>query len=68
MEIPFASLSADALAGVIDEFILREGTDYGDVEASLEKKRRDIIAQLESGKAKLMFDAETESITMVPAK
>lgn len=68
MEIPFNSLSPEALEGVIDDFILREGTDYGDVEASLEKKRKDVLHQLKQGKVKLVFDQESESITMVPAR
>lgn len=68
MEIPIQNLSAEALEGVIDDFIHREGTDYGAVEASLERKRREIMTQLEKGFVKLMFDPETESITLVPAK
>ena len=68
MEIPIESLSAEALQGVIDEFILREGTDYGAVEATLERKRREILSHLEKGIAKLVFDPETETITLVPAK
>lgn len=68
MEIPIESLSAEALQGVIDEFILREGTDYGAIEATLERKRRDVFAQLENGEAKLVYDSETETVTLVPAK
>ena len=68
MEIPIESLSAEALQGVIDEFIQREGTDYGAVEATLERKRRDVLSQLESGKAKLVFDSETETVTLVAVK
>jgi uncharacterized protein YheU (UPF0270 family) len=41
--IPVDKLSAEALNGVIKEFISRDGTDYGEVEASAEKKfRRDV--------------------------
>ncbi len=65
MDIPPESLSREALQGVIDDFILREGTDYGVSEASLDKKRQDVLRQLENGKAKIVFDAETESITLV---
>jgi len=65
MDIPLESLSAEALEGIIDDFILREGTDYGAAEASLESKRRDILAQLKKGKAKIVFDHESESITLV---
>jgi uncharacterized protein YheU (UPF0270 family) len=68
MDIPIESLSAEALHGVIDEFILREGTDYGAIEATLERKRREILSQLESGEAKLVYDSETETVTLVPAK
>lgn len=64
MEVPWESLSADALEGVIDDFILREGTDYGSIEASLEKKRADILKQLKARKIRLWFDPETESITL----
>ena len=64
MDIPPESLSPEALQGVIDDFILREGTDYGVSEASLDKKRQDVLRQLEKGKAKIVFDAETESITI----
>ena len=40
--IPAEQLSADALQGLIEEFITREGTDYGEVEWSLDQK----VAQL----------------------
>jgi hypothetical protein len=63
-EIPWTSLSEDALFGVIDDFILREGTDYGWQEVSLERKREDIRRQLEKRKIKIMFDPASESITL----
>jgi uncharacterized protein len=66
VEIPFQQLTNDALQGVIYDFILREGTDYGTQEASLEKKREDILRQLKNGKAKIVFEPETESITLLP--
>lgn len=65
LEIPFQQLSGDALTGVIDDFILREGTDYGNLEASIEKKREDVLRQLKNGRAKIVFEPETESITLV---
>lgn len=65
LEIPFQQLSGDALTGVIDDFILREGTDYGNLEASLDKKREDVLRQLKNGRAKIVFEPETESITLV---
>ncbi|MDJ0789578.1 MAG: YheU family protein [Myxococcota bacterium] len=66
VEIPFRELSAEALQGVIESFVNREGTDYGAVERSLEEKVRDVRRQLERGEALLLFDPETESINLVP--
>lgn len=65
IEIPFSRLSADAQDGVIDDFISREGTDYGWHEASLENKRAQVRAQIEDGRVKLVFDPSLESVTLL---
>lgn len=57
-------LSSDALLGVIDDFILREGTDYGEHESSLEEKRAQVRAQLQTGTAEIWFDPESQSVTL----
>lgn len=59
--IPVNKLSARALQGVIEEFISRNGTDYGAVEASLETSIRQVKSRLKSGSAVLLFDDETET-------
>ncbi len=67
VEIPLESVSEDALNEIIASFIEREGTDYGAVEASFEKKVADIRRQLQKGDTKLFFDPNTESVTFLPA-
>jgi uncharacterized protein YheU (UPF0270 family) len=54
-------LSPEALRGLVEEFVTRDGTDYGAVERSVEEKIADVIAQLSSGEARLVFDPETET-------
>ena len=63
--IPPEQLSADALQGVIEEFITREGTDYGDVEWSLLDKVKQVHAQLRSGGAQIVFDTHAETCTIM---
>lgn len=65
IEIPREKLSDDALIGVIDEFILREGTDYGSVELSLDAKRDRLLKQLDRGEVKIVFETESQSVTLV---
>lgn len=57
--IPVSKLSHEALRGVIEEFISRAGTDYGEIEATQEPKFRQVKHKLENGSAVLVFDGET---------
>ena len=70
MKIPHASLSADALRRIIESFVLREGTDYGDEPApgqhGLDAKCAAVLRQLEAGEAEIDFDPETETIDVRP--
>ena len=64
VKIPYDQLSPKALHGVIEEFVTRDGTDYGEVEIPLETKIAQVLAQIKSGKAIIFFDQETESCTI----
>lgn len=65
MDIPYTELSKETLTAVIEEFITREGTDYGEFEYSLEDKIRHVRMQLERGEVKITFDPESETCTLV---
>ncbi len=58
-------LSPDALRGVIEAFVLREGTEYGARDYSLEEKVLQVMRQLERGEAQIMFDPNTETVGLV---
>lgn len=64
--VPHADLSAEALRGVVEAFVLREGTDYGERDVSFETKVAQVVRQLECGEARIMFDPVTESVSIVP--
>jgi uncharacterized protein YheU (UPF0270 family) len=65
IRVPHTALSPAALQGLIEEFITREGTDYGEREHSLEEKRASVQRQLERGEAVILFDPQSESTTLV---
>jgi uncharacterized protein len=58
-------LAPDTLRAVIESFVLREGTDYGLHETSLDDKVAQVLTQLRRGKAHVVFDPATESVTIV---
>jgi len=65
VKISFDQLSPEALQGLIEEFVTRDGTDYGKVEASLETKKAQVLSQLKSGKAVIVYDFQSESCTIL---
>lgn len=65
IEIPAERLSAEVLRAVIEEFILREGTDYGSYEVSLEDKIDHVRGQLSRGDVLITFDPATENCNLL---
>jgi len=63
--IPHTELAADLLRAVVESFVLREGTDYGEQEFSLAQKVAKVVRQLERGEAQILFDPDTESVAIV---
>ncbi|MDQ3034343.1 MAG: YheU family protein [Myxococcota bacterium] len=65
--VPWERLSAAALRGVIEEFVTREGTEYGAQEVSLESKVAQVQRQLEREEVVVLFDGKTQSVNLVRA-
>lgn len=65
MRIPIDMLDPETLRNVIVDFITREGTDYGAQEISLATKIDQVMRALKSGRAVLVFDADTESCNII---
>lgn len=66
IEIPLSRLDGDVLQAVIEEFITREGTDYGQLDMSLAQKVEQVRRQLQMGQAVIVFDDATESTSIMP--
>lgn len=61
IEVPYQRLSAEALQGVIEEFISREGTDYGDYDYSFNDKKNHVLRQLQQNTAIILFDPSSQT-------
>ena len=68
VEIPHTELAPETLRAVVESFVLREGTDYGEHDVPLERKVADVIRQLERREAVIVFDPKTESIDIAPVR
>ncbi|WP_281559289.1 YheU family protein [Thalassomonas sp. RHCl1] len=67
MIIPPDKLSPEVLAAVIEEFVLREGTEYGAADIDLSTKIAQVKRQLADGSALLVYSELYESVNIMPA-
>ena len=65
MIIPFEQLDKDTLYNLIESYVLREGTDYGEQEFSIQSKVAQVSQQLKTGEAMVFFSELHESVTII---
>jgi uncharacterized protein YheU (UPF0270 family) len=68
VEVPYTRLTPEVLRALIEEFVTREGTDYGLREKTIDEKVEDVMRQIERGEVKIMFDLESQTANIVPAR
>ncbi|SNY72035.1 YheU family protein [Enterobacter sp. CC120223-11] len=66
MIIPWQDLAPETLENLIESFVLREGTDYGEHERSLEDKVADVKQQLQRGDVVLVWSELHETVNIMP--
>ncbi|MEE4298006.1 MAG: YheU family protein [Pseudomonadales bacterium] len=66
MEIPHDRIDAATLRAIVEEFVTREGTDYGERVYALDEKVAHVLVQLERGEVRVLFDPATETVTLAP--
>ncbi|ODP99074.1 MULTISPECIES: YheU family protein [Salinivibrio] len=62
MMVPWQSVPAETLTNLIEHFVLREGTDYGEQEVSFAEKVEQVREQLKSGDAVIVYSELHETV------
>ncbi|MEN9680341.1 MAG: hypothetical protein RLZZ627_234 [Pseudomonadota bacterium] len=65
VRVPPDALSPETLQQLIEEFVTREGTDYGETDIPLFSKAADVSQQLRSGDAVILYDPSEQSVNIV---
>lgn len=65
MIIPPEALSIEALDNLMQEFITRDGTDYGDIELTVEQKLASLKPQILAREVLIIYDEASESVNLV---
>ena len=67
MVIDYSDLSSEALQGLIEEYVTRDGTDYGEYEVSLDTKVQQVLNQLKQGELVIYFSENRGSANIISA-
>lgn len=65
--VPVEQIEAETLKNIVEEFVTRDGTDYGETERSLVHKVDEIMAKIRTGKILVVYDEELESVNLMDA-
>ncbi|WP_058535188.1 YheU family protein [Legionella saoudiensis] len=65
IEIDYTLLSEEALDNLIIEVITRQGTDYGAYELAIQTKKKQLLHNLQSGKAIIVFSSQENACDII---
>jgi len=65
MKIPHTALPPETLRGIVEEFVTREGTEYGARDYSLDEKVTHVLGQLERNEVVIQYDPDSQTCNLV---
>ncbi|RLB61552.1 MAG: YheU family protein [Deltaproteobacteria bacterium] len=65
IEVPYDQINPDTLRNMIQEFVSRDGADWGDAGCTLENKYEQVIKQLRDKKVKIVFDLSSQTANII---
>lgn len=65
VEVPYEQLEPETLQNLIQEFVTRDGNDWGEVDGTIEGKVAQVMRQLRNRKAKVVYDLKSQTANIV---
>ena len=68
VEIPLERIAPEILQALLADFVSREWSELSDAGFTLEEKIEQVLQQLKSGQARILFDLTSGSWNIVPTQ
>lgn len=65
MIVPWEEITDDTLERLLEEYVSRDGTDYGEVEVPISRRVRQVREALKRRQLVIWFDEASESTTLL---
>jgi uncharacterized protein YheU (UPF0270 family) len=64
IEIPWDQLATDTLRALVEEFVTRDGTDYGEHEIALNTKVEQVLSGIKHKRFVIVYDQDMDSVQL----
>ncbi len=68
LEIPLDRINPETLRMMIEEFVTREWSELTDSDHTLDEKIEQVMQQLKSRRARVVYDSVSESWNIIPSR
>lgn len=68
VEVPYEQLDPETLRNVIQEFVTRDGADWGEIGGTLEDKIGQVMQQLRNRKVKVVFEMKSQTVNIIACR
>jgi uncharacterized protein YheU (UPF0270 family) len=68
VEVPYQQLDPETLRSMIQDFVSRDGADWGDLGCALEDKVDQVLRQLQRKQVKVVFDLRSQTANIVACR
>lgn len=65
VEVPYEDINPETLRKMIEEFVSRDGADWGEAGGSMDDKIEQVLRQFKTRKIKVVFDLTTQTANIV---
>jgi uncharacterized protein YheU (UPF0270 family) len=65
VDVPYQDVNPETLRNMIEEFVSRDGSDWGDAGGTMEAKIDQVLRQFKAGKIKVVFDLASQTSNIV---
>jgi hypothetical protein len=68
VEVPYERINAETLKKMVQEFVTRDGADWGDAGCTLADKVEEVLQQLKSRKIQVVLDLKSQTANFIPCR
>jgi len=68
VDVPYQQIDPETLRSMIQEFVSRDGADWGDAGCTLDDKVAQVLRQLLHKQVKVVFDLRSQTVNIVSCR